>query len=625
MKGADVIALTLKRLGVTVVFGIVGIPVVEVADACIAQGIRFIGFRNEQSASYAAGAWGYLSGEPGVCLVVSGPGVLHALPGLANAQVNCWPMLLLGGSCDTYQTGWGAFQELGQTEACRPYTKYAARPPTVDQIPQTLQTAFRHTINGRPGPAYVDLPADYIQAKLDPVSTVTTAETATGGGPNRAVALVAMTLQRPLRQMSQADPVAITQAIRKLRAARNPLVIVGKGAAYARVETDGVLEGLITRSGWPFLPTSMAKGLLPDDHPLCVGAARSQALAQADVVLLLGARVNWMLHFGQKFRSDVTLIQADVAAEEIGQNHPVAIALVGDLKAIVGQLNQALRQSSPASSSQLDNGPATITTATTTTTVTTIQPHPFTQTLRQHIESNHTKLAQRYRVNDIPMTYHRTFAEIKRALEPVYRDQVVLVSEGANTMDIARTVFDLYQPRRRLDAGTFATMGVGMGFSIAAQLFYNPSSAQTPGELVKSAATQPGNRVVAIVGDSAFGFSAPEIETAVRAGLPLLVIVINNNGIYHGLDPHAYQKEVAQKGLALMPSTALSPDTRYDLLAEAMGARGYWVKTPDELFEAIQEAWVQPQVAVINCMIQPGGPQKLEFNWMSTTQQKARL
>ncbi|RKP40455.1 thiamine pyrophosphate enzyme, N-terminal TPP binding domain-containing protein [Dimargaris cristalligena] len=579
MKGADVIALTLKRLGVTVVFGIVGIPVVEVADACIAQGIRFIGFRNEQSASYAAGAWGYLSGEPGVCLVVSGPGVLHALPGLANAQVNCWPMLLLGGSCDTYQTGWGAFQELGQTEACRPYTKYAARPPTVDQIPQTLQTAFRHTINGRPGPAYVDLPADYIQAKLDPVSTVTTAETATGGGPNRA-----------------ADPVAITQAIRKLRAARNPLVIVGKGAAYARVETDGVLEGLITRSGWPFLPTSMAKGLLPDDHPLCVGAARSQALAQADVVLLLGARVNWMLHFGQKFRSDVTLIQADVAAEEIGQNHPVAIALVGDLKAIVGQLNQALRQSSPASSSQLDNGPATITTATTTTT------------------SNHTKLAQRYRVNDIPMTYHRAFAEIKRALEPVYRDQVVLVSEGANTMDIARTVFDLYQPRRRLDAGTFATMGVGMGFSIAAQLFYNPSSAQTPGELVKSAATQPGNRVVAIVGDSAFGFSAPEIETAVRAGLPLLVIVINNNGIYHGLDPHAYQKEVAQKGLALMPSTALSPDTRYDLLAEAMGARGYWVKTPDELFEAIQEAWVQPQVAVINCMIQPGGPQKLVSN-----------
>ncbi|KAJ1983698.1 hypothetical protein H4R34_001126 [Dimargaris verticillata] len=547
------IAQTLKRLGVSVVFGVVGIPVVDVADACTAQGMRFIGFRNEQSASYAASAWGYLTGQPGVCLVVSGPGVVHALPGVLNAQANCWPLVLLGGSSETGQRGWGAFQELTQVEVCRSYTKYAARPASATQIPRTLQAAFRHAINGRPGPCYVDLPADFIQGTVAPVEET--------WGP------VARALTGP-------DASAVAQAVACLQAAKAPLVIIGKGVALARAEDT--MRELIDRTNWPFLPTSMGKGVVSDNHPRCVSAARSAALAEADVVLLLGARLNWMLHFGQRFRSDVKIIQADVCPEELGHNRSAHLTLAGDLSVTVAQLVQAIRckpQFVPFDSTH----------------------SVYWTSLASHTQRNQAKLAAKCTDDAVPMSYHRAFTEIKTALQPVY-DQVVLVSEGANTMDIARGMFDLAHPRRRLDAGTLATMGVGMGYAIAAQVYY---------------ATQ---RVVAIVGDSAFGFSAMEAETAVRAHLAPIIIVINNSGIYHGVASDSdYQAKARSHTL---PSTALSPNARYELIAEAVGGKGYLARTPQELFQAVGDALGQSTLCLINCIIRPGSQQKLEFNWL---------
>ncbi|KAJ2616513.1 hypothetical protein H4S08_000749 [Coemansia sp. RSA 1365] len=548
LSGAQVVAKALKQQGVTVVFGIVGIPVVEVAEAIQAEGIRFISFRNEQSCSYAASAWGYLNQKPGVCLVVSGPGVVHALAGVVHSQVNTWPLVLIGGSCETTLEGAGAFQECLQIEMCRPYSKYSARPQSLEQIPQVMTSAFRHAMVGRPGAAYIDLPADYIQGSVQAAAV-----------PNSHLAK---------QVFAQADPTDIAAAVKLLSAAKSPLIVVGKGAAYARAEEE--IRALVDKYQAPFLPTPMAKGVVPDNHPRNASSARSSALKGADVVLLLGARLNWILHFGRRFNPDTKIIQVDVHPEEIGTNVSIDVALQGHLPLVVRQLIDALRGSF----------------------VSDPDSNPFVSELAQHAQRNADKQLQKYQNSELPMSYYRAFYEIKQRLP----SDVVFVSEGANTMDIARTVFDFQLPRRRLDCATFANMGVGMGFAIAAQLHYADS------------------RVVAVVGDSAFGFSAMELETAVRSRLPLIVIVINNNGIYYGLEPEEYGALEKQSQL---PTTALLPGVRYELIAEAVGAKGVLVKTPEDLGSAVEAALAHNGLTLINCLIKPGGYQKLDFAWMS--------
>ncbi|KAI9289483.1 thiamine pyrophosphate enzyme, N-terminal TPP binding domain-containing protein [Umbelopsis sp. AD052] len=549
LTGSELIAATLKRQGVHVIFGIVGIPVIDVAEACIQAGIRFIGFRNEQSAAYAASAYGYLTGKPGVCLTVGGPGVIHALAGIVNSQINCWPMVLLAGSSDTDQLGMGAFQELDQVEACKPYTKYATRPSSLATIPFAIEKALRTSAYGRPGACYVDLPADFIQAQIqDPQYIEKVQVAATAPAPKYL-----------------ADPEAIKAAVDALRSAKSPLIVVGKGAAYARAESE--LKALIEKSNIPFLPTPMAKGLLSDTHPLCTSAARSTALKQADVVLLVGARLNWILHFGHspRWSNNVKFIQIDIEPEEMNSNGAVTIPLVGHIPSVLDQLSQASLPRLPDSNA-------------------------FLKTIKSTVHANVQKGAAKAKQGDdnAVMNYHSAFDEIKRQLPS---KDVVFVSEGANTMDIARSVFDVHEPRCRLDAATFATMGVGMGFAIAAQVYY------------------PEKRIVSIVGDSAFGFSAMELETAARAKLPLLILVINNNGIYHGLDNNDYQESRSNNTL---PSTALSPDTRYDLIAEACGGRGWLAKNRKELRVAMAEALAtKDTTCLINVVIAPGGRTKL--------------
>ncbi|KAI8066743.1 thiamine pyrophosphate enzyme, N-terminal TPP binding domain-containing protein [Gongronella butleri] len=559
--GAELIALTLKHLGVRVIFGIVGIPVVEIADACQAHSIRFIGFRNEQSAAYAASVYGFLSGEPGVCLTVGGPGVVHGLAGLLNAQLNCWPMVLLAGSCDTDQVDMGAFQELDQVEVCRPYCKYAARPSSVDKIPFVLEKAIRTAAAGRPGPTYVDLPADYIQYAIK----------------DRNAIAPLLPQHRLIAPRSQADPAAIAQAAAWLRDARRPLIVIGKGAAYARAEDE--LRQWVEQLGVPFLPTPMGKGVLPDNHPLCVSAARSKALKEADVVVLVGARLNWILHYGAapRWAENVKYIHLDVHPEEVGNNGAHTAALVGDLRLSLKQL--------------LEFAPTT-----------GIDP-AYLSGLQAKAKGNVTKMLQLGKQGDdqAVLNYHTAFTVIKDILPT---QGIIYISEGANTMDIGRSYFDVQVPRHRLDAGTGATMGVGMGYAIAAQVYY------------------PDHRIVSIVGDSAFGFSAMELETAVRSNIPLLIIVINNNGIYHGLDEKDYE---ASRETQSLPSTSLSPETRYDLIAEACGGKGWLVRNRVELAKALKESLtLTKETCVINVLIAPGGRKKLSFGWMNSAQ-KAKI
>ena len=266
--GAHSIAQALSQLKVEVIFGLVGIPVVEIAEEAIALGIRFIAFRNEQAASYAATAYGYLTGRPGVCLVVGGPGVLHAIAGLGNSSVNAFPLLLLAGSCETHLVGRGAFQELDAISLLAPHVKFAVQ-PFLDTISQSITDAYRTSFYGRGGASFVDFPADLIRGKAEeshPTSVVPS----------------------PPRPAPDQKRMAIVAEM--VTSAKAPLVVIGKGAAYARSEDS--IRCLIDRTMIPFFPTPMGKGVVPDSHPSNVAAARSTALKTADVVLLLGARLN---------------------------------------------------------------------------------------------------------------------------------------------------------------------------------------------------------------------------------------------------------------------------------------------------------------------------------------------
>ena len=311
IEGFQIVAEALAHHGVEYMFGVVGIPVVEIAVAAQNVGIHYIGMRNEQAAAYAAQAIGYLTGKPGACLVVSGPGLLHTFGGMSNAMVNCWPMIVIGGSSDTDQEGLGAFQEWPQVEAARQYSKYSARPPSLELIPRCIELAFKNSTYGRPGATYVDFPGDLLKRRIT----------------RKYVDFGTKTILPP--PVSCPPQNEIDRAAQCLKNAKKPLVIIGKGANYCRAEKE-VLK-LIVNHNLPFLPTPMGKGCVSDSNPFSVASARSMALLEADVILLLGARLNWILHFGRppRFKKDVKIIQVDLCAEEMHNSKQSNVALLG--------------------------------------------------------------------------------------------------------------------------------------------------------------------------------------------------------------------------------------------------------------------------------------------------------
>ncbi|MFQ5382228.1 MAG: oxalyl-CoA decarboxylase [Dehalococcoidia bacterium] len=548
LNGAQVIARALKQQGVEYIFGIVGIPVIPIAMSAQREGIKFYGFRNEQSASYAAAAVGFLTGRPGACLAVSGPGMVHGIAGLANAWSNGWPMILIGGANDSYQNGQGAFQEAPQIEASRPWVKYAARPDRIERIPFYVEQAVRSSIYGRPGAVYLDMPGDIITGEVDESE---------------------ITWPRPCPDAPRpaAPEEDIDAALGVLKSAERPLVIVGKGMAYARAE-DEVRE-FIERTQLPFLATPMGKGVVPDDHPLSAAPARSLVLREADVIFLMGARLNWILHFGlpPRFNENVRIVQLDIEPEEIGTNVPTEAALVGDGKAITAQLNRTLEQNPWQYAAE-------------TTWRTGIQ---------KKIDENAAAVAPMYEDDSVPMGYYRVLREVRDAMP----EGAILQAEGATTMDISRTVIANNEPRTRVDAASFGTMGVGLGQAIAA------------------AVVHPDRKIVCLEGDSAFGFSGMEFETAARYGLPITFVIVNNNGIGGGPD------ELPTDPTKAMPS-AYTPAAHYEKIAEVAGCRGYFVTKPDELAPTLKEAMGDPKPCIVNIMIGARSQRKpQEFGWLT--------
>ncbi|XP_008046107.1 2-hydroxyacyl-CoA lyase 1 [Carlito syrichta] len=380
--------------------------------------------------------------------------------------------------------------------------------------------------------------------------------------------------------ISLAEASAVHTAASVLRKATKPLLIIGKGAAYARAEES--LRKLVERCRLPFLPTPMGKGVIPDNHPCCVGAARSRALQFADVIVLFGARLNWILHFGlpPRYQPDVKFIQVDICAEELGNNVRPAVTLLGDIDAVTKQLLEEFEKTPwryPSVSG-------------------------WWKSLREKTDHNEAASKELASKTSLPMNYYTVFHHIREQLP---RDCFV-VSEGANTMDIGRTVLQNHLPRHRLDAGTFGTMGVGLGFAIAAAVVAKDRS--------------PGQRVICVEGDSAFGFSGMEVETICRYGLPVVLLVVNNNGIYQGLDADAW-KALAQSGDAstAVPPVCLLPNAHYEQVMMAFGGKGYFVETPEELQESLRQALADTaKPSLINIMIEPQATRKAQdFHWLT--------
>ena len=537
-NGFQLVIDAMKLNGLDTIYGVAGIPITDLARMAQAQGIRYIGFRHEQSAGNAAAISGYLTQKPGVCLTVSAPGFLNGLVALANATTNAFPMIMISGSSEraTVDLQQGEYEELDQMNAAKPYTKAAYRVDRAEDIGIGLARAIRAAVSGRPGGVYLDLPGDVLAATLD---------------AERAKRSLVCVVDPAPRQFP--SPESVERALEILAKAERPLVLLGKGAAYA--QADANIRAFIEKTGIPFLPMSMAKGLLPDDHPQSAAAARSYVLAQADVVMLIGARLNWLLGFGRspQWSPTAQFVQLDIQPTEIDSNRPIAAPVVGDISSSIGSL---LKMLNPGD----------------------IQPaSTWLAAIAERKAKNAHKMAARLAANPSPMDFQSALGAIKGVLAD--KPEIYLVNEGANTLDICRNVIDMRLPRRRLDCGTWGVMGIGMGYAIGA-------------------AVVSGQPVVAIEGDSAFGFSGMDIETICRYRLPIITVVFNNGGIYRGDD-------VNHNGGTDPAPTVLMKDARYDKLIEAFGGTGYHAVDAKGLANALTDALAAGKPALINCVIDP--------------------
>ncbi|MEY4295941.1 MAG: oxalyl-CoA decarboxylase Oxc [Pseudomonadota bacterium] len=411
-----------------------------------------------------------------------------------------------------------------------------------------IARAIRSAVSGRPGGVYLDLPAKLFSQVMD----------AAAGKASLIEIVDPAPAQIPA-------PVAVNRAIELLKNAKRPLILLGKGAAYA--QADDAIKAMVEKSGIPYLPMSMAKGLLPDTHVQCASAARSYVLAEADVVMLVGARLNWLLSHGKgktwggktpaNSPANRQFIQVDISPTEADSNVAIAAPVIGDIASCVAEINKAMVAANlPKANAE------------------------WTKAVFDKRDANVAKMAITLAANPSPMNFHSALAVIKAQIKA--RPDAILVNEGANTLDFTRSIVDMYQPRKRLDVGTWGIMGIGMGFAVAAAVV-------TP------------HPVIAVEGDSAFGFSGMELETICRYNLPVCVVVFNNNGIYKGTDQNlSGGKGAGGKDVA---PTVFVKNARYDLMMQAFGGDGITANTPAELEKALSAAVASGRPTLINAVI----------------------
>jgi oxalyl-CoA decarboxylase len=541
--GFHLVIDALKLNGITTIYGLPGIPITDLTRKAQAQGLRVISFRHEQNAGNAAAIAGFMTGKPGVCLTVSAPGFLNGLTALANATTNCFPMILISGSSEReiVDLQQGDYEEMDQLAIAKPLCKAAFRVLHAEDIGVGIARAIRSAVSGRPGGVYLDLPAKLFSQAVD----------AAAG----AASLIEVVDPAP-KQIPGPD--AVQRALDLLKSAKKPLILLGKGAAYARADAE--VRALVERTGIPYLPMSMAKGLLPDNHELSASAARSYVLPEADVVLLVGARLNWLLSHGKgktwggkdhKAWGGQKFIQIDISPTEADSNVRIDAPLVGDIGSCVSALLAGIGNHWAR------------------------PPAEWLSAVADKKNKNVAKMAETLAKDPKPMNFHSALNVVRDIVKA--NPDAMLVNEGANALDFTRSIVDMYKPRKRLDVGTWGVMGIGMGFAVAA-------------------AIESGEPVIAIEGDSAFGFSGMEVETICRYNLPVCVVILNNNGVYRGTDKNL-------GGGADVAPTVFVKDARYEKLMEAFGGVGVYATTPAELRKGMEEALRSRRPTLINAII----------------------
>ena len=535
VTGMYILARALKNIGIDTMYGLVGIPVTEFAYLCQMEGIRFVGFRHEQQAGMAAATHGYLTKRPGVLLTVSSLGFLNGLTATVNATVNCYPMIQISGSSvrEPIDLDQGTYEGLDQLNVAKGLVKAAYRVNRPEDIPIAVARAYRAAISGRPGGVYLDVTTPCLGAIMDKAD----ADKLFFEPVDPCPAMIP-------------SPESVDRAVQLLASAKRPAILLGKGAAYAQIDDN--IKNLIESTGIPFYPMSMAKGLMPDNHPLSAISARSTIMEQADVVMLVGARLNWLLSRGHgKWNPDGKFIQLDIEPTEIDCNRPIAAPVVGDLESSVDAITARLKDV------KLAMDPAWVT------------------GIQEESKVKNAKFLQRLQPQTVPMTHWSALGSVKKVLEA--NPDVILVNEGANTLDDTRDSVDMFLPRHRIDCATWAIMGMGMGSAVGA-------------------AVSTGKSVVAVEGDSAFGFSGMDFSTICRFNLPVTVVIFNNGGIYNGIG-------VNPMGNSDPAPTTLDVKARYDYLGEAFGAQTYYVTTPAELLTALTEAIASKKPCLIDVQL----------------------
>jgi len=533
----------LKQNGIDTIFGLPGIPITDLTRKAQAAGLRVISFRHEQNAGYAASIAGFMTQKPGICLTVSAPGFLNGLTALANATTNCFPMILISGSSEReiVDLQQGDYEEMDQLAIAKPLAKAAFRVLHAEDIGIGVARAIRAAVSGRPGGVYLDLPAKLFPQAVDAAT-----------GRNSLIRVV----DPAPRQIPSEQ--SVMRAVELLQNAKRPLIILGKGAAYAQADAD--IRALVEKTGIPYLPMAMAKGLVPDTHDLSAAAARSYVLPEADVVMLIGARLNWLLSHGKgktwggaspKAWGGQKFIQVDISPTEADSNVRIDAPVVGDIGSCVSAMLKAVdsKWRKP--------------------------PEDWLTAIAERKNKNVAKMAETLAKNPTPMNFHSALAVVRDIVKA--NPDAMLVNEGANALDFTRSIVDMYKPRKRLDVGTWGVMGIGMGFSIAA-------------------AVVSGQQVIAVEGDSAFGFSGMEVETICRYNLPVCIVILNNNGVYRG-------DEVNPTGGADPSPLVFVKDARYEKLMEAFGGVGVHATTPAALRTAMEEAVRSRRPTLINAII----------------------
>jgi len=535
INGGRLAARQLKQAGIDTAFGVVAGPMIEVMAGMQAEGIRVVNCRHEESACFAASAWGYLAKKPGVVVAGSGPGMINTVTGLHVATESGMPLVVLGGSADGRTRGLGGFQEADQVAFAKPGCKWTAQVDSTERIPELVHLALGKAVAGRPGGVYVDFPGQFVRRRIDDET-------------------VRLRPSAPDVSLPQPEPRMVEGIASMLAGAQRPLILVGKGAAWSDA---GPALARLAAMGIPYVASPMGRGVVPDDNPMFMNAARSAALAGADAVLMAGGRFNWIFQFGRapRFAAGVRMAQVDVVAEEMTNAADIEFGLVADCAAGIDAIADALQ------------GRALATTGT-----------GWVESLRADAAKNEAAIAEQMDSDRQPINHFRLWRDIR---DVIPRDVNVSV-DAELTMAVSRTVLPAYNPRSLLNSGTTGCMGTGVPYALGAKL------------------AMPDRPAVAVVGDYAFGAAAMEVETAARIGAPVVFVISNNGGIAgHSIQDRMFAPDSP-------PIAALLP-VDYERMGEMVGGFAAKVTDPADIRPTLERALNSGRVSVINVLTDPKG------------------